>query len=88
MPYYCFHDIDVSPEGATLKEYLNNFAIMTDVLAEKQQSSGVKLLWGTGQLLHPSTLRCRGSDQPGSGSFQLGSNSGVHGHECHPQTGR
>lgn len=54
VPYYCFHDIDVSPEGATLKEYLNNFAVMTDVLAEKQQSSGVKLLWGTANCFtHP-----------------------------------
>lgn len=47
VPYYCFHDVDVSPEGATVKEYINNFAIMTDVLAQKQEASGVKLLWGT-----------------------------------------
>lgn len=47
VPYYCFHDVDVSPEGASLKEYLNNFAQMVDVLAAKQQQSGVKLLWGT-----------------------------------------
>ncbi|PWC19647.1 xylose isomerase [Brenneria corticis] len=47
VPYYCFHDVDVAPEGASLREYLNNFAAITDVLAEKQQSSGVKLLWGT-----------------------------------------
>ncbi|MBZ4270970.1 xylose isomerase, partial [Mycobacterium tuberculosis] len=46
-PYYCFHDVDVSPEGASLKEYSNNFARMVEVLAEKQQQSGVKLLWGT-----------------------------------------
>ncbi|EEW38747.1 xylose isomerase [Klebsiella pneumoniae subsp. rhinoscleromatis ATCC 13884] len=47
VPYYCFHDVDVSPEGASLKDYLHNFAIMTEVLAEKQQQTGVKLLWGT-----------------------------------------
>lgn len=47
VPYYCFHDVDVSPEGATIKEYINNFAVMTDVLAQKQEASGVKLLWGT-----------------------------------------
>ncbi|CAM3965332.1 MULTISPECIES: xylose isomerase [Rahnella] len=47
VPYYCFHDVDVSPEGASLKEYVNNFAVMTDVLAQKQEASGVKLLWGT-----------------------------------------
>ncbi|HGN1705406.1 TPA: xylose isomerase [Providencia rettgeri] len=47
VPYYCFHDIDVSPEGSSITEYINNFAVMTDVLAEKQEASGVKLLWGT-----------------------------------------
>ena len=40
VPYYCFHDVDVSPEGASLKEYLHNFAVMTEVLAEKQQQTG------------------------------------------------
>ncbi len=39
--------MDVSPEGASLKEYKNNFAQMVDVLAAKQEQSGVKLLWGT-----------------------------------------
>src|SRR5471030_2425042 len=47
VPYYCFHDVDVSPEGNSLKEYVNNFSVMTDVLAQKQESSGLKLLWGT-----------------------------------------
>ncbi|MGX6594929.1 xylose isomerase [Klebsiella quasivariicola] len=54
VPYYCFHDVDVSPEGASLKEYLHNFAIMAEVLAEKQQQTGVKLLWGTANCFtHP-----------------------------------
>ncbi|HCR3984499.1 TPA: xylose isomerase [Kluyvera ascorbata] len=54
VPYYCFHDVDVSPEGASLKEYLNNFAVMTDVLAQKQQETGMKLLWGTANCFtHP-----------------------------------
>ena len=48
VPYYCFHDVDVSPEGASLKEYLNNFAQMVDVLAENSSKvasscSGVRL---------------------------------------------
>ncbi|MEE8728862.1 MAG: xylose isomerase [Rahnella inusitata] len=47
VPYYCFHDVDVSPEGASLKEYVNNLTVMTDVLAQKQEATGVKLLWGT-----------------------------------------
>ncbi len=47
IPFYCFHDIDVSPEGDSVKEYVENFARMVDVLAKKQEQTGVKLLWGT-----------------------------------------
>lgn len=47
VPFYCFHDTDVCPQGACLKEYLDNFAQLVDVLAEKQQQCGVRLLWGT-----------------------------------------
>jgi len=47
VPYYCFHDIDVAPEGNSIKEYQNNFAEMVDVLEAKQAETGLKLLWGT-----------------------------------------
>ncbi len=47
VPYYSFHDIDVSPEGNSIKEYVNNFAQMTDILEQKQEETGMKLLWGT-----------------------------------------
>ncbi|PXF31626.1 xylose isomerase [Pokkaliibacter plantistimulans] len=47
IPYYCFHDVDVFPEGRSLKEYLYRFAQMQDVLQRKQEETGVRLLWGT-----------------------------------------
>ena len=47
VPYYSFHDIDVAPEGNSIKEYVNNFAQMTDILEQKQEETGLKLLWGT-----------------------------------------
>jgi xylose isomerase len=47
VPYYCFHDADVSPEGNNIKEYQNNLAKMIDVLERKQNETGLKLLWGT-----------------------------------------
>ncbi|AHF78735.1 Xylose isomerase [Sodalis praecaptivus] len=54
VPYYCFHDVDVSPEGGSLAVYRHNLATMTDVLAQKQQQTGVKLLWGTANCFsHP-----------------------------------
>lgn len=54
VPFYCFHDIDVSPEGSSLREYRENLHVMTDVLAQKQEDTGVKLLWGTANAFsHP-----------------------------------
>ena len=54
VPFYCFHDADVAPQGNSVKEYLHNFAVITDLLAEKQQQTGVRLLWGTANCFtHP-----------------------------------
>lgn len=47
LPYYCWHDRDVAPEGATPQESVNNLKAMVDVLARKQEETGIKLLWGT-----------------------------------------
>lgn len=47
VPYYCFHDVDVAPEGNSFKEYFGNFNTIVDILEQKQAESGIKLLWGT-----------------------------------------
>jgi xylose isomerase len=54
VPYYCFHDRDVAPEGKTLAESNDILDRMVDILAAHQQRTGVKLLWGTANLFsHP-----------------------------------
>lgn len=54
VPYYTFHDVDIAPEGDSITSYLENFAAMVDVLEEKQQQTGLKLLWGTANCFtHP-----------------------------------
>lgn len=50
VPFYTFHDTDVAPEGDNLAQYRSNFAAMTDVLAQKQEETGMRLLWGTANL--------------------------------------
>ncbi|MHC1693508.1 MAG: xylose isomerase [Sphaerochaetaceae bacterium] len=53
-PYYCFHDVDASPEGATASEYEKNYHEMGDYLKTLQDATGVKLLWNTSNLFsHP-----------------------------------
>ena len=49
-PYYAFHDRDVAPHAATLKESNQWFDTIVALLKEQQQRTGTKLLWGTSQL--------------------------------------
>src|SRR5215475_13937287 len=50
VPYYCFHDRDVAPEGKSLRETNANLDKVVKVLKEEQQRTGIKLLWGTANL--------------------------------------
>ncbi|MEM6829176.1 MAG: xylose isomerase [Bacteroidota bacterium] len=47
IPYYCFHDFDLVDEGSSLKESGERLDAITDYAKQKQEASGVKLLWGT-----------------------------------------
>lgn len=49
-PYYCFHDFDLVAEGKDLAESEKRLQTITDYAKEKQDASGVKLLWGTANL--------------------------------------
>ena len=48
--FYCFHDRDVAPEGATLAETNKHLDVVADALEKHQQRTGIKLLWGTANL--------------------------------------
>ena len=48
--FYCFHDRDVAPEGATLAESNKNLDVVADALEKHQQRTGIRLLWGTANL--------------------------------------
>jgi xylose isomerase len=50
VPFYCFHDRDVSPEGKTLKDTNANLDRVVKALKEEQQRTGIRLLWGTANL--------------------------------------
>lgn len=47
LPYYCFHDVDLVDEGANVAEYESRMQQIVAYAKQKQQASGVKLLWGT-----------------------------------------
>lgn len=48
--YFCFHDVDVAPEGQSLAEFFENLDVITDFIKEKMDQTGIKLLWNTANM--------------------------------------
>lgn len=54
VPYFCFHDVDIAPEGDTLRETFKNLDIIVEMIHDYMKDSNVKLLWNTANLFtHP-----------------------------------
>ncbi len=54
IPFYCFHDRDLAPEGQTIAESEDNLKALVDLALAKQEETGIQLLWGTANLFsHP-----------------------------------
>ena len=54
VPYYCFHDTDLVDEGASRAETRERLQGIVEYAKQKQEASGVRLLWGTANLFsHP-----------------------------------
>ena len=47
IEYYCFHDVDLVSEGASIEEYEANLKAIVAYAKQKQAETGIKLLWGT-----------------------------------------
>jgi len=47
MPFFCFHDRDIAPEGEDLGETNRNLFTIVRYIKEKMDGSDTKLLWGT-----------------------------------------
>jgi xylose isomerase len=50
VPFFCWHDADIRPEGDSFAESQRNFEEIVDYLLGKMESSNTKLLWGTANL--------------------------------------
>ncbi len=50
QPYFCFHDLDIRPEGKDFAESTKNFEEIVDYIGQKMDSAKTKLLWGTANL--------------------------------------
>ena len=50
VPYYCFHDVDAIDYTDDVVDNEKRLQTITEYLKQKQQETGVKLLWGTANL--------------------------------------
>lgn len=50
MPYFCFHDVDIAPEGDSLREFYSNIDTIVDLLEGYMKQSDKKLLWNTANM--------------------------------------
>lgn len=54
VEYFCFHDVDMAPEGDSLEEFYANLDEITDLIKEQMERTGIKLLWNTANMFsHP-----------------------------------
>jgi xylose isomerase len=68
-PFWCFHDRDIAPEGATLAESHKNLDEVVAHAKALQKATGVKLLWGTANLFSNPRFMCGAATNPDAHVF-------------------
>ena len=64
VPYFCFHDADVRPEGRNFAENTRNLEEMVEYFALKMETSQTRLLWGTANLFSHRRLMAGAATNP------------------------
>ena len=72
-PFFCFHDRDIAPEGASLAETNKNLDAVVKVIKEEMQRTGIKLLWGTANLFSNPRYVHGAATSPNADSFAFAS---------------
>ena len=85
VPYYCFHDRDVAPEGASFAEFRDNLDALADDALGIPGANRRAAAMGHGQPVHAPPLPGRRLDQPRSRGLRLRRRPGqahARGHEA------
>jgi len=62
IQFFCFHDVDIAPEGETLAETNKNLDVIVSMMKDYMKSTGKKLLWNTVNLFtHPRYVHGAGT---------------------------
>ncbi len=69
IDYFCFHDLDIAPEGNSLKEKQENLDEMVAYIEELMKKTGIKCLWGTTNAFTNSRFMHGASTSPNADVF-------------------
>lgn len=69
LEYFCFHDVDIAPQGETLKETNDNLDVIVDLIEKEMKRTGIKLLWGTANLFSHKRFMHGASTSPNADVF-------------------
>lgn len=69
--YFCFHDRDIAPEAATLKETNANLDIIVGTIEQKMEEHNKKMLWATASLFTNPRYMHGGASSPDADVFAI-----------------
>ena len=64
QPFFCFHDADIRPEGASFAESRRNFEEIVEIFGQKMETAKTRLLWGTANLFSHRRFMAGASTNP------------------------
>ncbi len=64
VPFWCFHDRDIAPEGDSFAESCKLLDVMVDEAADHMERTGTRLLWGTANLFSHSRYLAGAATNP------------------------
>jgi xylose isomerase len=71
VPFFCFHDRDIAPEGETLRETNRNLDIIVEHIKEHLKNSSTKVLWNTSNLFSNPIYMHGASTSPNADVFAI-----------------
>ena len=69
VPFFCFHDADIAPEGASFRESCANLDEMIDEAEGHMARTGTRLLWGTANLFSHARYSAGAATNPNPDVF-------------------
>jgi xylose isomerase len=87
VPFFCFHDVDIAPEGDTFSESARNLEAMVEYAEKKMAETGVKVLWGTANLFSHPRYAAGASTNPDPAVFAYAAAQVKHAMEATYQLG-